>query len=138
MSLSPANDDALGRRVVEDAGPARDLFFSALGRPDVAFSAQVLQAFCAVAVAKQRLQMTHDEAVAVLPSLAAYPVCPITRDLVMEAVELRQRYQISYWDTAILAAAKQMGGSTVYREDLDAGQDYDGVTVVNPFAAVTP
>jgi len=54
----------------------------------------------------------------------------------MEAVELRQRFQISYWDAAIIAAAKQMGCPTLYSEDLNAGQEYDGVTVVNPFGAV--
>jgi predicted nucleic acid-binding protein len=106
-----------------------------LGRPDIALSAQVLQEFYAVAVAKQRLQMTHDEALAVLQSLASFPVCPITRELVMEAVQLRQRCQISYWDAAIIAAAKAMGCAAVYSEDLNPGQDYDGVTVVNPFAA---
>lgn len=108
-----------------------------LARPDIAFSAQVLQEFYAVAVTKQRLQITHEEALAVLRSLAAFPVCAITRELVMEAVELRQRCQISYWDAAIIAAAKQLGCTTVYSEDLNSGQDYDGVTVVNPFTLQT-
>ncbi|MBW3541309.1 MAG: PIN domain-containing protein [Planctomycetes bacterium] len=53
-----------------------------LTRPDIGFSAQVLQEFYAVAVAKQRLQITHDEAVAVLQSLAAFPVWPVSRDAV--------------------------------------------------------
>ena len=106
-----------------------------LARPDIAFSAQVLQEFYAVAVTKQRLQITHDEALAVLQSLANFPVCPITRELVMAAVELRKRCQISYWDAAILAAAKLMDCTTVYSEDLNAGQNYDGVTVNNPFTA---
>jgi predicted nucleic acid-binding protein len=44
-----------------------------LTRPDLGFSAQVLQEFYAAAFTKQRLQMTHDEAVAVLHSLAAFP-----------------------------------------------------------------
>jgi predicted nucleic acid-binding protein len=57
-----------------------------------------------------------------------------TRELVLEAVELRQRYQISYWDAAIIAAAKQIECTVVYSEDLNPGQDYDGVTVINPFA----
>lgn len=108
-----------------------------LTRPDISFSAQVLQEFYSVAVNKQRLGMTHDEAVAVLQSLAAFPVCPISRELVMEAVELRQRHQISYWDAAIVAAARQMGCNAIYSEDLNAGQDYDAVTVLNPFAAKT-
>jgi predicted nucleic acid-binding protein len=109
-----------------------------LKRTDIGFSAQVLQEFYSVAVSKQRLGMTHDEAVAALQSLAAYPVWPISRELVLEAIGVRQRFGISYWDAAILAAAKQMGCRTVYSEDLNAGQDYDGVTVVNPFTAAVP
>jgi predicted nucleic acid-binding protein len=109
-----------------------------LTRPDIGFSAQVLQEFYAVAVTKQRLQMTHDEAVAVLQSLAAFPVWPISRDLVLEATDVKQRFGISYWDAAIITAAKQMGCQTLYSEDLNPGQVYDGVTVVNPFMVQTP
>jgi predicted nucleic acid-binding protein len=101
--------------------------------PDIGFSAQALREFYAVAVVKQRLQMTHDEALAALQSLAPFPVCPITREWVLAAVGLRQRYQISYWDAAILAAAKQMGCATVFSEDLNPRQEHDGVSVVNPF-----
>jgi predicted nucleic acid-binding protein len=108
-----------------------------LAKQDICFSAQVLQEFYSVAVNKQRLGMTHVEAVAVLQSLAAFPVCPISRELVLEAVELRQRFQISYWDAAIVAAAKQMGCNAIYSEDLNAGQNYDAATIINPFAAKT-
>jgi predicted nucleic acid-binding protein len=109
-----------------------------LTRPDIGFSAQVLQEFYAAAVTKQRLQMTHDEAVAVLQALAAFPVWPISRDLVLEAIDARQRFGISYWDAAIVTAARQMGCQTVYSEDLNPGQVYDGVTVINPFAGMAP
>ena len=109
-----------------------------LTRPDIGFSAQVLQEFYAVAVVKQRLQMTHDEAVAVLQSLAAFPVWPISRELVLDAISAKQRFGIAYWDAAIVTAARQMGCQTVYSEDLNAGQNYNGVTVVNPFTTATP
>jgi predicted nucleic acid-binding protein len=122
---SNAPDDQVKRQV------ARGL----LTNPEIGFSAQVLQEFYAVAVTKQRLKMTHGEALAVLQSLAAFPVWPVTRNLVLEAIDGKQRFGISYWDAAIIAAAKQMGSGTVYSEDLNAGQDYDGVTVINPFAA---
>ena len=46
--------------------------------------------------------------------------------------------EIAYWDAAIVTAAKQMGCQTVYSEDLNSGQNYDGVTVINPFAGVMP
>src|SRR3954463_11862626 len=111
----------------------RDVALELLDRSDLALSAQVLAEFYAVATSKTKLNLTHDEAVVLLQSLARIPACPVTRELVMEAVELRQRYQISYWDAAIIAAAKRMGCTTVYSEDLNAGQTYDGVIVVTPF-----
>ena len=36
-------------------------------------------------------------------------------------------------DGTIVAAAQEAGCRTVFSEDLNAGQDYDGVRVVNPF-----
>ena len=98
--------------------------------------AQVLQEFYAAAVTKQRLLMTHDEAVAVIQSLAAFPVCPISRDLVMQAIDCKQRFQISYWDAAIIAAARHLGCLSVYSEDLNHGQIYDGVRIINPFLSM--
>jgi predicted nucleic acid-binding protein len=50
---------------------------------------------------------------------------------------VHQRYGISYWDAAIIAAAKTMGCRIVYSEDLNDGQTYDGVTVTNPFRLPT-
>ena len=117
--------------------PRRDLALELLDRSDLALSAQVLAEFYSVATSKSKLNVTHDEAVVLLQSLARIPVCPITRELVMEAAELRHRFQLSYWDAAILAAAKQMGCPTVFSEDLNDGQNYDGVTIVNPFKGAT-
>lgn len=108
-----------------------------LMEPDISFSAQVMQEFYAAAIAKKHLQMTHDEAMAVLQSLAAFPICPISRDLVLDAIDARQRFGISYWDAAIITAARSMRCQKVYSEDLNSGQIYDGVTVVNPFSKVT-
>lgn len=115
--------------------PKRRVARGLLVRPDIGFSAQVLQEFYAAAIAKQHLQMTHDEAFTVFQSLRAFPVWPITRVLVLEAVDAKQRLSISYWDAAIVTAARQMERHKIYSEDLSSGQSYDGVTVVNPFAA---
>jgi predicted nucleic acid-binding protein len=116
--------------------PRRDLALELLDRSDLALSAQVLAEFYSVATSKVKLNMTHDDAVMLLDSLSRFPVCPITRELVMQAVDLRQRYQISYWDAAIIAAAREMGCTAIYSEDLNAEQNYDGVTIVNPFAGM--
>ena len=49
---------------------------------------------------------------------------------------LKDRFQTSYWDVAILAAAKAARCPQLISEDLNHGQNYDGVTVVNPFLGV--
>ena len=53
--------------------------------------------------------------------------------LLLDAMQFKQRYQLSYLDAAVIAAAKQLGTSKLYSEDLNDGQDYDGVQVVNRF-----
>jgi predicted nucleic acid-binding protein len=41
--------------------------------------------------------------------------------------------QISQWDASIIAAALELGCHTLYSEDLNSGQDYSGIRVINPF-----
>jgi predicted nucleic acid-binding protein len=51
----------------------------------------------------------------------------------MAALEARERFQLSYWDAAIIEAARALGCAQVLSEDLNDSQDYAGVRVVNPF-----
>jgi predicted nucleic acid-binding protein len=51
-----------------------------------------------------------------------------------QALELDERYQISFWDALILQAAQSGGAKTLYSEDFSHGQLYTGVRVINPFA----
>jgi predicted nucleic acid-binding protein len=48
--------------------------------------------------------------------------------------DLRTRFSLSHWDSMLLAACKDAGVDRLYSEDMDAGTNYDGVTIVNPFA----
>jgi predicted nucleic acid-binding protein len=48
-----------------------------------------------------------------------------------------QQFEISYWDAAILEAARALGCDVVLSEDLSDGQDYAGVRTENPFNAVS-
>jgi predicted nucleic acid-binding protein len=56
--------------------------------------------------------------------------------LVLEALQLRERYPLSHWDAAILCAARRLGTRILISEDLNNGQNYDGVIVKNPFISV--
>ena len=69
-----------------------------------------------------------------LDTLPTEAVQELTVDVFRRATALCQRYQISYWDAAIIAAAEMADCDAVYSEDLNAEPDYDGMTVINPFA----
>jgi predicted nucleic acid-binding protein len=58
--------------------------------------------------------------------------------VLMQGIQMQRRWQLSPWDAWILAAAKRAGARTVWSEDLSVGQDYDGVTVVNPLVSSPP
>jgi predicted nucleic acid-binding protein len=88
--------------------------------------------------AKRRFRLAAADAATLVEMWFASPTIEITPALFRAAVDLQQRFQLSYWDAAILAAAKQMGCHTVFSEDLNDGQNFDGVTVVNPFTGATP
>lgn len=54
---------------------------------------------------------------------------------VLAAIDVAGRYEISFWDAMIVRSASALGCEVLYTEDLNAGQEYDGVLVVDPFAA---
>lgn len=105
-----------------------------LAERDLALSAQVLQEFYVQATRESRPDpLTHEQAAKLVESFLRFPVADITTQAVLAALATRQRFLISYWDAAILEAARALGCETVLSEDLSDGQDYAGVVVKNPF-----
>jgi predicted nucleic acid-binding protein len=82
---------------------------------------------------KIEVPLSPSEALEWIEQLEAFPCLPIDRSLVKIAVEVSERYQVSYWDGAILAAAQSLGAKTLYTEDLNDDQHYGSVQVRNPF-----
>jgi predicted nucleic acid-binding protein len=101
---------------------------------DIALSVQVLQEFYFQATHDRRTyRLTHEQAVGTVRSFKAFPTQETTVALALAAMETRQRFHISYWDAAIIEAARALGCEIVLSEDLNHGQDYAGITVQNPF-----
>jgi predicted nucleic acid-binding protein len=94
-------------------------------------SVQVQAEFYVNATAK--FKIPHDQVVGILESLEAYPVLAVTESVFWAALQIKNRYKLSYWDSAIIAAAVELGCQAVYSEDLNHGQSYAGVRVINPF-----
>ena len=102
-----------------------------LARNGVGLSVQVLAEFYVNATAK--LKLPEDQVIRVLQSFDEYPVLPVDEGIFWAALAIRKRYQISYWDGAIVAAAVELGCTKIFSEDLNHGQIYAGVQVINPF-----
>ncbi len=105
-----------------------------LDADDLALSVQVLQEFYVQATRPGKAErLTHEQAGSLIESFLRYPVQEMTLALMQAALTATAGFRISYWDAAIIEAARALGCKTVLSEDLSAGQDYNGVTVVNPF-----
>lgn len=105
-----------------------------LGGPDLALSAQVLQEFYHQATRRSREgRLTPEQTLTFLAPLRLFPIQPVTPAIFDYAVGISRRFQISYWDGAILAAAHALGCDAVYTEDLNPEQEYGGLRVINPF-----
>jgi predicted nucleic acid-binding protein len=106
-----------------------------LGGSGWGLSVQVLQEFYVNVVRSPGGAMTHADAVAAIRQLLRHPTVTSDAALLLEALRLKERFQIAYWDAAIIAAARALGAGVLYSEDLSHGQEYEGVKVVNPFLA---
>ena len=108
-----------------------------LNAEELILSVQVLQEFYWQATHSRRKgALSHRMALAFIDSLSRFPVLDINVNLFWDAVATSQRFRLSYWDGAILAAARAAGCDAVYSEDLSAEQDYGGVRVINPFGGL--
>ena len=101
---------------------------------DLALSVQVLQEFYVQATRPSRPdRLRHDQAERLVESFLRFEVQPLTTDVMRAAMSSRERYRISYWDAAIIEAARSLACAVVLSEDLSDGQDFDGVRIENPF-----
>lgn len=114
----------------EKAEIAREI----LRQRDLALSVQVLQEFYVQATRESRKdRLRHGQAVRLVESFCRYPVQNLTLAVVQAAFVTRARWGITYWDAAILEAARSAGCGVVLSEDLSDGEDYGGIRVENPF-----
>jgi predicted nucleic acid-binding protein len=110
---------------------AAELFSAQTRTARAVVSTQVVQEFYAVATRK--LGMARDVAGRIVRSLLDLPVVIIDADSILAALATEERYQISFWDALIVAAAETAGAQVLYTEDLNDGQRYGQVVVRNPF-----
>ena len=94
-------------------------------------STQVLQE--AFNVLTRRALVEPSKALFAVEKLAASRVVGSNADFVLDALRLSQRFQLSVWDALIVQAALAAGCTTLFTEDMQAGQRFGDLEIVNPF-----
>ncbi|MFT6181973.1 MAG: putative nucleic acid-binding protein [Akkermansiaceae bacterium] len=95
-----------------------------------AISVQVLQEFFVNFI---RSGQTAETAARLIDDFSSWTIVPNTFSLFKDGLHLQARWQLSLWDSMILAAAHRSGASTLITEDLNHGQNYGSATAKNPF-----
>lgn len=118
---------------LDDAGKrsrAREI----LAESGLVVSVQVLQEFYSQATRASRSdRLSPEDVLKFLEPILQMRVESLTPDVFRSGVSMSRQYKISYWDGAILAAARAAGCDKLYTEDLNHEQDYGGIQAINPF-----
>jgi len=98
-------------------------------------SAQVLAEFYHNATNPKKfdIPLQPNEAAEWVAVLSVKPCADVDSSIVMRGIALSIRYETSYWDGAILAASEHLGVPVLFTEDLNHGQYYGSVRVIDPF-----
>ena len=111
---------------------SRDVIAQLTSSGEGVISTQIMQEFYVAATRK--LKVPPLAAKGVLKTFAVFEIVQVTPELIQEAIDCAILNELSFWDALVLAAAAAAGCSTVYSEDLNAGQTILGVKVQNPFS----
>ena len=103
-----------------------------------ALSVQVLQEFYVQATRATRVdRIPHEIAAGLINTWTRFAVQDITLAVIKNALSIKAAHSFSYWDSAIIAAARALGCRELYSEDMSHGQEVEGVVIANPFSMTT-
>jgi predicted nucleic acid-binding protein len=107
----------------------KDLWRSGLG----ILSTQTLQEFFVTVTGKISVPLDIAVAEDILRNLSRWDVVINNMETIFEAIELREKYRYSFWDSLIVASALAGGAKTILSEDLSDNRTIKGITIKNPF-----
>jgi predicted nucleic acid-binding protein len=97
-------------------------------------SRQVLSEFYWTVTRKLRPGLSDEDARRYIRSLFAWECVQVEQEVLAEAWSVQDRFAFSFWDSLIVAAARIAQCRILLTEDLQDGQDLDGLLVVSPFS----
>ena len=112
---------------------AREILIRAVKNGSGVLSTQVLGEFFTVVTKKIKVPLSVKNARDIIKYMGSMPVQEIDLLVVNRAIDTLEQYKISYWDSLIIAAAERAGCNHILSEDLNAGQKYHEMEIINPF-----
>lgn len=112
---------------------ARDLVARSGAAGNAVLSTQVLIELFNILTRKQKMPLATAQAL--IQAYTAWPVVDSDVALVSGAIEKSIQHKLSIWDAMVIEAALRTEAQTLYTEDLQHGQRFGTLTVVNPFVA---
>jgi predicted nucleic acid-binding protein len=97
-------------------------------------STQVLQEFCVTLTRKIPSPLQKAQVRRILNNYLTWDVAVNDGATILQATEIEEAYNISFWDAMIVSAAYMKNAEFLLTEDLNKGQQVEGVTIVNPFS----
>jgi predicted nucleic acid-binding protein len=115
---------------------AKDLLQNNLEDKELVISVQVLNEYY-VSVSKEKYHISHKKIVKLISDIVRYStVCALQIKTVESALQLKEKYKYSWWDSLILASSLEAECETLYSEDMQDGQIIEKKFVIkNPFTA---
>jgi predicted nucleic acid-binding protein len=112
---------------------ARDLILKLWDDRKGVISVQVLQEFYVNATRKLKKPLTNPKALEIVEEYLTWTVVENTSRLLTSAIRLHTKAQLSFWDAMVVQAAIEAGCELLYSEDLNDGQRFGSLVIVNPF-----
>ena len=97
-------------------------------------STQVLQELYAVLTRKVRPPLEQELARSIVRDLGSWKPLSLEPAVLERAWNLENRYSLSWWDSLIVAAAQASRCCVLLTEDLQNGQKFGSLRVVDPFS----
>jgi predicted nucleic acid-binding protein len=94
-------------------------------------STQVLQEFYVICTTK--IGIPQEMVLTGMDSIEPLHIVVITPEIIRSAIKKQTKFLLSFWDALIMQAAETSLSTIIYTEDLNHGQVYDTIEVVNPF-----
>ena len=124
---------AYDRHEPEKHSQAQELLTRGIEDETAVLSVQVLGEFFNVVTKRIPHPLSIGEAEEAIDLFSILTVVELNLALVRRAIHTHLQYGITYWDSLIVAAAERAGCRRIFSEDLNPGQSYHGIVVVNPF-----